>query len=162
METFGRGDPSQATLMTWGAFGGVEFEPLVGAFSVFGSDLVRFGLVLGGALGAGGTRHQLSQGSADTGVRFMGTVSAGVRAQLGDRVTLRLGLRDILYSSKVSSVNGCSDTRNPFDLIDGASGPSCELGVAAADTNTAIGLLADPNGVLLQNLQLSLGVGLLF
>jgi hypothetical protein len=149
-------------LMTWGAFAGAEFEPLVGEFSVFGSNRVRFGVVLGGALGAGGTRHQLSESSADTGVRFMGAFSAGVRAQLGERVTIRLGLRDILYSSKVSSVNGCSDTRNPLNTIDADFAPSCQLGVAPADVNSAISLLSSQNAKLIQNLQLSLGIGVLF
>jgi hypothetical protein len=162
IQPFQRIDFRSSMLMTWGALGGVEIEPLVGEFSVFGSNRVRFGFLLGGALGAGGTRHQLSQSSADTGVRFMGSISAGVRAQLGEHVTIRLGLRDILYSSKVSSVNGCSDTRNPLNAIDNDFAPSCQLGVAAADVNSAIGLMSNPNAELLQNLQLSLGVGVLF
>ena len=163
MAEFERYESSKAMLMTWGAFGGVEFEPVVGEFSIFGSSRVRFGLVLGGALGAGGTRIQLRSSSADTGVRFMGAVSAGVRAQLGERVTIRLGLRDILYSSKVTSVGGCSDTVDPLRLpLDPVPGPTCRHGVAGEDIPFAIALIKEPNAELLQNLQLSLGVGVLF
>ncbi|HEY0881869.1 MAG TPA: hypothetical protein VGD87_10090 [Archangium sp.] len=161
MTEFGQDAVAKSMLMTWGAFGGVEFEPLVGEFSLFGSSRVRFGLVVGAAVGAGGTRHQLRSSSADTGVRFMGTFSAGVRAQVADRVTIRLGLRDILYSSKVTAVGGCSDTVNPLGApLDAVS--TCRHGVAGTDIPFAIALIKEPNAELLQNLQLSLGIGVLF
>jgi hypothetical protein len=104
----------EALLWTWTAIGGVEFTPGLGQLQ-FGDGGVRFGFFLNAGLGAGGSRHELAPATAtspavssDTGVRFLGALGAGLRVDLTRAVSLRLEVRDVMASSRVSSVNGCS------------------------------------------------------
>ncbi|MEW5737703.1 MAG: outer membrane beta-barrel domain-containing protein [Myxococcota bacterium] len=111
-------------LWTWGVMGGVEVTPLYAKFALFEGTLATFSIVLNGGAGVGGTRHQLKPESqatdgsvspatyGNTGARFMGSLGAGFRLQLGQRFAFRLELRDVVYTAKVDSVNGC----NSMDL----------------------------------------------
>ena len=110
---------ASSLLWTWGVMGGVEVSPLYGKFSLFEGTLAHFSFVLNGGVGAGGTRHQLkpetvktggaiSQATyGDTGVRFMGSLGAGFRLQLGERFALRLEVRDVVYTARMQQVDGC-------------------------------------------------------
>ena len=109
-------EPLAATslLVQWAVQGGVEVAPLYGKFAV-AEKLVHFALVFTGGAGVASTRHQLKPGNAggpatfgDTGLRLAGSVGGGFRVQLGDRFAIRLELRDLLYSARVTRVNGCS------------------------------------------------------
>lgn len=107
---------ASSLLWTWGLAGGVEVTPVYGKFALFEDTLVHFALVLSGAAGAGGTRHQLTPatGSAaasfgDTGVRFLGSLGAGFRVRLGRSLALRLEVRDVVYTARVAAVNGCGE-----------------------------------------------------
>lgn len=107
-------------LWTWGVMGGVEVTPLYAKFAWFQGTLATFSIVLNGGAGVGGTRHQLKPESVktdgtvspatfgDTGARFMGSLGAGFRLQLGQRFAFRLEVRDVVYTAKVDSVNGCN------------------------------------------------------
>ncbi len=101
-------------LNVWGALLGVEVTPFYGKFAWYENNLAHFSLVLSGGAGIGGTRHQLKPDNAagpatfgDTGLRFLGGLGGGFRLQLGKRFAIRLEFRDVIYTAKVDSVNGC-------------------------------------------------------
>jgi outer membrane beta-barrel protein len=109
-------EPQAATslLLQWAIQAGVEVAPLYGKFAV-AEKLVHFSLIVTGGAGVASTRHQLKPGNVggpatfgDTGLRLAGSVGGGFRVQLGDRFAIRLELRDLLYSARVTRVNGCS------------------------------------------------------
>lgn len=105
--------PSSTLLWTWGLFGGTEVEPLFGEFTALDGPRWRVGFLLSAGMGVGGTRHQLgAMSSGDTGTRFMGTIAAGLRVRMGSRFTARVELRDVGFSSSITTVNGC----DVFDL----------------------------------------------
>lgn len=118
---------ASSLLWTWGVLGGVEVTPLYGKFALFEGTLAHFSFVLNGGVGAGGTRHQLKPESVknnvvspatygDTGVRFMGSLGAGFRLQLGQRFAFRLEVRDVVYTARMEQVNGCNiDDFNAMD-----------------------------------------------
>jgi outer membrane beta-barrel protein len=102
-------------LNTWGALAGVEVTPIYGKFALFEGTLAHFSIVLNGGLGVGGTRHQLKPNNdsgpatyGDTGLRFLGGLGGGFRLQLGNRIAVRLEVRDIIYTARVDNVNGCN------------------------------------------------------
>ncbi len=109
-------------LWTWAALGGVEVTPFNGKFVLFDGILGRFSFIINGGLGAGGTRHQLKPQTTradgvvseatygDTGVKFMGSIGAGFKVQLGEHVAIRLEVRDVVYTARMETVNGCSLT----------------------------------------------------
>jgi outer membrane beta-barrel protein len=116
---------ASSLLWTWGVMGGVEVTPFYGKFAFFGGTLAQFSIVLNGAAGMGGTRHQLKPQSVrdgvtslatygDTGFRFMAGLGAGFRLQLGQHFAFRLEVRDVVYTARVERVNGCDadDLRN--------------------------------------------------
>lgn len=155
---------SSAVLWTWGLFGGVELEPFTGSFTLFGSLKGRVGLVLDVGAGAGGTRVRLTPSRfGDTGARFMATGSAGLRLQLGERVTVRLGLRDVVYSAHLERVNGCSvnDLTDPFTRGDVAPSEGCSI-AEEGDRRAAANRLAVSSSAMLNNLSLTAGIGLVF
>lgn len=110
-------EPLAATSLQllWGVQAGVEVTPIYGKFAFYDVTLVRFAMVLDGGAGVGSTRHQLKPGNAggpatfgDTGLKFLGSVGAGFRIQLGERFALRLEVRDLVYTARVDRVNGCN------------------------------------------------------
>jgi outer membrane beta-barrel protein len=169
---------SASLLWTWGVFGGVEVEPLAAKFTLFNGPLAHFGLVLSGGAGAGGTRHQLKPETdspasyGDTGPRFMGTFAAGFRLSLGKHFTLRMEVRDVAYSARIQSINGC--TLEDAQAIDGQTRGLPNQPVAAAcrgfgtgregvrDVPLAVNLMKDPNSSVLHNVGAYLGAGFVF
>lgn len=110
-----QGQPATTLLLTWAATGGVEVTPLYGKFAFYQGILGQFSLVLTGGAGIGQTQHMLKPPPngvtyGDTGRRFVGQVGAGLRVQLGSRFTLRLEVRDLVYTARVDQVNGCNRT----------------------------------------------------
>ena len=113
--------PAASTLLSvWDLMGGVEVVPFYGKFALFDSMIGHFGVVLSGGLGAGGTRHQLKpevKGDGrtpfspatygDTGLRLMGSLGAGIRVQLGQSLSLRIELRNVVFMARVDRINGC-------------------------------------------------------
>lgn len=101
-------------LWTWGLFGAVELEPFLGEFTLFHGPRAQLGFVISVGAGVGGTRHQLKPTTqtpatyGDTGARFMATAAAGLRFRVGKHFTARLEVRDVGFSSDVTTVNGCN------------------------------------------------------
>lgn len=176
-------------LSIWGAMGGVEVTPLYGKFALFDGILAHFSLVLNGGAGAGGTRHQLKPENAtgpatfgDTGVKFLGEVGGGFRLQLGKYVTLRLEVKDIIYTARVEAVEGCdANDLRAMDAVIRAGRPVTDASVAPAcepardnrfdginpDTNQrnstdvplAYNLVRTPSSDVLNNVGFYLGIG---
>ncbi|HEY0880708.1 MAG TPA: outer membrane beta-barrel domain-containing protein, partial [Archangium sp.] len=181
-------------LWTWGVMGGVEVTPVYGKFAFFEGTLARFSFVINGGVGAGGTRHQLrpenvdSNGNqipasyGDTGVRFMGSLGAGFRLQLGERFAFRLEVRDVVYTARMERVNGCNvDDLRAMDVkVRGGQDPStavvsdtCDVepfsGVVegtnlkrSGDVPLALNLVRTPSSDVLNNVGLYLGISFLF
>ncbi len=183
-------------LWTWGVMAGVEVSPLYGKFTIFEGTLAHFSFVLNGGLGAGGTRHQLKPESArpdgsinqatygDTGIRFMGSLGAGFRLQLGERFALRLEVRDVVYTARMTQVNGCNvedlramdaKIRGGRDPGEATVGATCNLdsftGVVEGsdppvkrqnDVPLALNLVKTPSSDVLNNIGMYLGISFLF
>jgi outer membrane beta-barrel protein len=103
-------------LWVWGALGGVEVTPLYGKFAWYESTLGHFSFVVSGGAGFGATRLQLKAGDPANGTppsygqttpRFLGSLGAGFRLQLGQRFAIRLEVTDVVYTARVDRVNGC-------------------------------------------------------
>lgn len=161
---------ASALLWTWGVFGGVEVEPFLAKFTLLNGPLVHFGVVLGGGVGAGGTRHQLKPQTAtpasygDTGPRFMGTFAAGFRLALGRHFTLRLDVRDVAYSARIDKVNGCS-LPALTDLIERPGvqeSAECRGFPTQVDASLARALVRTPGSAVLHNVGLYVGAGFVF
>lgn len=181
-------------LWTWGALGGVEVVPFYGKFAWFEGTLVQFSIVLNGGAGAGGTRHQLKPQSTDaggtvrpatfgdTGVRFMGSLGAGFRLQLGSRFAFRLELRDVVYTARVERVNGCDVTdlramdaalrSGKLDFSSVQTGAGCQVGkfegtdqngnIRRQDVPLALALVKQPSSDVLNNVGVYVGASFLF
>jgi outer membrane beta-barrel protein len=181
-------------LWTWGVMGGVEVSPLYGKFAIFEGTLAHFSFVLNGGVGAGGTRHQLrpetvrSDGSisqasyGDTGVRFMGSLGAGFRLQLGERFAFRLEVRDVVYTARMERVNGCDaeDLKAMDDKLKGGQDPASAMVSGTCDLDTFTGIIEGtdqkrsndiplaralvriPSSDVLNNIGLYLGISFLF
>ncbi len=184
-------EPLAATslLLEWAVQGGVEVAPLYGKFAVGDTGLVHFSLIVNGGAGVGSTRHQLKPGNAsgpatfgDTGLRLVGSVGGGFRVQIGNRFAFRLELRDLLYSARVTKVNGCSaaDLSAMLARIDqgqsvasASVGSGCDLrrfdGVDAKsnynrsnDVPLALNLVSTPSSDVLNNLGIYAGLSIVF
>lgn len=102
-------------LLVWGVTGGVEVTPIYGKFAFYEGTLAHYTVVLNGGAGVGSTRHQLKPTNqagpatyGETGMKFLGSVGGGFRVLLGERFALRLEVRDLVYTARVDSVNGCN------------------------------------------------------
>jgi outer membrane beta-barrel protein len=146
-------------LWTWGVMGGVEVTPLYAKFAFFEGTLATFSVVLNGGAGAGGTRHQIKPATAksdgtlspptfgETGVRFMGSIGAGFRLQIGQRFAFRLEVRDVVYTARVDAVNGCNidDLKAMENAIKGGKEPNTATVRGGCDRDSYSG--ADESGL---------------
>ena len=177
-------------LNVWGALVGVEVTPFYGKFAWYENSLAHFSLVLNGGAGIGGTRHQLKPDNTagpatfgDTGLRFLGGLGGGFRLQLGKRFAIRLEVRDVIYTAKVDSVNGCGrNDLTALNIAANAGKPLSSVSVSAGcnvstfDSKAtspglplALALIKPPGNPppppssdVLNNLSLFLGVSFLF
>jgi outer membrane beta-barrel protein len=192
-----RAEPPPATslLLVGGALGGVEVTPFYGKFVFYDSYLVHFAVVLSAGAGAGMTRHQLKPANAagpatfgETGWRFLAEIGGGFRVQFARWITLRLEIRDIVYTARVDAVNGCNRTdlhalddalRTGRPLSSAVVAPACNVsrfeGVdeqgdddpsndrqRSDDVPLAFALVKVPSSDVLNNLGVYLGVSLTF
>jgi outer membrane beta-barrel protein len=144
-------------LLVGGAMAGVEVTPFYGKFTFATSQLIHFSVVLNGGLGAGSTRHMLkpsnSAGPAtygSTGWRMMAEIGGGFRVKFAEHFSVRLELRDIMYSATVSSVNGCTAAQ-----LAGPT-PTCPT-LSDTDATIARALVMSPSSDVLNNLGLYFG-----
>lgn len=172
-------------LLVYGGTAGVEVTPLYGKFSFYENQLAHYSVVLSGGAGVGNTRHQLKPFSetsgpatyGDTGLKFMGQVGGGFRVQLGSRFALRLEVRDLVYTARVDSVNGCD--LNDLNAIKGQTDAGRPAGGAnvrggcnvqkfeqggdiRSNVNLARNLVATPSSDVLNNVGFYLGGGFIF
>lgn len=105
---------ASSVLLHYGGVGGLEWAPIWGKFAAFGNT-VRFSLVLFGGAGVGSTRIELKAPDAlgpatygDTGARPLVSAGGGIRAQIGQRFTVRLELQDLIHWGGVNQINGCN------------------------------------------------------
>jgi outer membrane beta-barrel protein len=114
-----RPEAADELLLQAGLVGGFEVAPIYGKFAFYNGTLAQFRFVLNAGAGVGLTQVQLS-GSTEasptstttygsTGLRFLGNLGVGFRILLGERFALRLEIRDLLYTARVDSINGCSN-----------------------------------------------------
>jgi len=183
-------------LWTWGLMGGAEVTPLYGKFSFFDGTLGHFNVVLSGGAGVGGTRHQLKPANrladgtispatfGDTGTRFMGTVGAGFRLQVGSRFALRVEVHDVVYAARTEKVNGCDvdDLRAMDPTLNAGRMPGAPVQVSAScdvqrfssrvdpdtglrgsnDIPLALNLVKNPSSDVLNNIGLYVGTSFVF
>lgn len=171
----GKQAPQAATALTlqWDATGGFEMTPIYGKFSLFEGTMGHFGLVLSAGAGLAGTRIQIQNESSaggertfgDTGQKFVGQVGAGFRIFLTEYVLLRLEVKDLVYTAKVDTINGC-DVNDLEQLKNGlpALSGSCANGDFADSSDYAIAktLVEDPSSDVLNNVGFYAGVAVAF
>jgi len=171
---------ANALLLQADALVGLELMPVYGKISVFDGKVLRLGLYVNAGLGVAKTRLQLRPSDAaggrsfgDTGFRPEAGLGLGARIFAGDRFTVRLELRDRVYSAYVSKVNGCTaqDARSIRGSGSGATGlsPGCSpssFGGSEEDIKSGAGSaaiqLGDPSASVVNNLAFQGGVSWLF
>lgn len=153
--------PATSLLWTWGALGGVEVTPLYGKFAWYENTLAHFSFVISGGAGAGATRLQLLPADPANGVaarfgqtapRFLGSLGAGFRLQLGERFAIRLEVTDVVYTARVDRVNGCdgaslkamNETTKPLNTLADRLNPGCQY-QAFQDPDTGNSLVTELN-----------------
>jgi outer membrane beta-barrel protein len=180
-------------LLVYGLQGGVEVAPLYGKFAFYEGTLAQFSLVLNAGAGIGNTRMQLRAANTagpdtfgDAGFKFLGSVGGGFRVLLGDRFALRLEVRDLVYTARVDSVDGCSGSDlsalnnwfrtgfgNGVPISSVTVGGGCQTqkftgtdpktGYAyAEDIPLALNLVQSPSSDVLNNVGFYAGVSFLF
>jgi len=192
-----QGQPATTLLLNWAATGGVEVTPLYGKFAIYDGLLAQFSVVLIGGAGIGQTRHLLkpvtfgegnhrfAETYGDTGRRFVGEIGGGLRVQIGDRFTLRMEVRDLVYTARVEQVNGCNltDLDSMYDVyvsqldgnsLEGASvRGSCNLAAFQGEDPTtgenrihdvprARDLVKEPSADVLNNIGFHAGFSIVF
>jgi outer membrane beta-barrel protein len=171
---------ANALLLEADALGGLELMPVYGKISLFDRKVLRLGLYVNAGLGIAKTRLQLRASDAlggrsfgDVGFRPEAALGLGVRVFAGDRFTVRLELRDRIYSAYVSKVNGCTaqDARAIRGSGSAATGLSTgcsasSFGGSEEDIKSGAGSaavqLADPSSSVINNIAFQGGVSWLF
>ena len=178
---------ASSLLMAWGVQGGVEVTPIYGKFAWYENNLFSFQVVINGGAGLASTRHQLKPlndaGPAtygDTGMKFMGSLGAGFRLQFKERFAFRLEVRDLVYTARVDTVNGCDsvdlaamDRATKLGNLNSASvAPSCQVEKFTAndasaqqrnaDVTIAYNLVRNPSSDVLNNVGVYAGLAFLF
>jgi outer membrane beta-barrel protein len=171
---------ANALLLQGDAVAGLEFMPVYGKLSIFGGRVLRLGFYLDAGIGVAKTRLQLRPSSsvdgrafANAGFRPEGALGAGFRVFLSDRITLRLELRDRVYSAYVDKVNGCNaadaaQIRDSGAAATGLSGGCSPGSFGGSDDQmkrsaaTAALLLAQPSAGVINNLAFQGGMSWLF
>jgi len=171
---------ASALLLQADALAGLELMPIYGKISVFDGKVLRLGLYLNAGLGVAKTRLQLRPSDAvggrsfgDTGLRPEAALGLGVRVFAGDRMTVRLEVRDRVYSAYVDKVNGCtvqdaSAIRANGSQATGLS-PGCRpssFGSGEEDIKSGAGSaaiqLGEPSSSVINNVAFQGGVSWLF
>jgi outer membrane beta-barrel protein len=179
---------ANALLLQGALLAGLEMMPVYGKLSIFDGKILRVGFYINASLGAGKTRLQLSparqvvngveqdsrtgRSYGDTGVRPMAALGAGFRVFINERITLRIELRDLVYSAHVSRVNGCTVADTDAIVRDGAAAqvsPGCNVGAFNDESGNpklraaaAGDQIRTPSADVINNLTAYTGLSLLF
>ena len=171
---------ANALLLQADVFAGLELMPIYGKISIFGGNVLRLGLYMNAGIGAAKTQLQLRPADSnggrtfgDTGFRPEAALGIGTRIFAGDRFTIRIELRDRLYSAYVSKVNGCTAQDAQAIRVNGTSAtnlsPGCRpsaFGGTDEEVKSGAGSaavqIAQPSSNVINNLALQGGVSWLF
>ncbi|MFL5387337.1 MAG: outer membrane beta-barrel domain-containing protein [Myxococcales bacterium] len=171
---------SDALLLQGDALLGVELMPIYGKLDIFDGKILRLGFYLNAGLGAAKTRLQLRSSDSvsgrsfgDAGIRPAAGLGGGFRVFVNDRFTVRLELRDRLYSAYVSRVNGCgaADATAIHQSGSAATGLSTGCSASSFGSNdsdikgaaaSAESQLRTPSATVVNNLAFQGGVSWLF
>jgi outer membrane beta-barrel protein len=171
---------ANALLLQADVLAGLELMPIYGKISIFGGKVLRLGLYVNAAVGAAKTQLQLRPADSnggrafgDTGFRPEAALGIGTRIFAGDRFTIRLELRDRLYSAYVSKVNGCTAQDAQAIRANGTAAtnlsPGCNasaFGGTEEEVKSGAGSAAvqigQPSSNVINNLALQGGVSWLF
>jgi outer membrane beta-barrel protein len=176
---------AEAFLLRYDAVAGLELMPVYGKLNILDGQILRLGFYLNAGLGVARTRLQLRSSTdlttgrsfGDTGFRPMAQLGAGFRVFVNERFTVRLELRDFVYSGFTSSVNGCSlaevreiQSRNDVGQTPtvssgcdaGAFGSPGPEGTARLNAAGAVVLLKSPSAEVINNIAFQGGISWLF
>jgi outer membrane beta-barrel protein len=176
---------AEAFLLRYDAVAGLELMPVYGKLNILDGQILRLGFYLNAGLGVARTRLQLRSSTdlttgrsfGDTGFRPMAQLGAGFRVFVNERFTVRLELRDFVYSGFTSSVNGCSlaeareiQSRNDQGQTPtvgsgcdaGAFGSPGPEGTARLNAAGAVELLKNPSAEVINNIAFQGGISWLF
>ena len=171
---------SDALLLQGNALLGLELMPIYGKLDIFDGKILKLGIYLNAGLGAAKTRLQLRSSDSvggrsfgDAGIRPAAGLGGGFRVFVNDRFTVRLELRDRLYSSYVSRVNGCGATDAAAIHQSGSAAtglsPGCSPASFGSNENDIKGAAASaesqlrtPSASVVNNLAFQGGVSWLF
>jgi len=169
---------ASALLLQAGLLGGVEIAPVYGKFTLADRLLGHFSLVVSAGAGVGTTRIQLwsqrdectdaascrPSSFGDTGLKFLGSIGAGMRVLLAERFLMRLEVRDVVFTARVDEINGCG-VEDLENIERGhPPGTQCRPGDFAHDDDrhTALGRLQETSSDVLNQVLVFAGVGFLF
>jgi len=177
-------ETAEALLLREAAVAGLELMPIYGKLDVFDGKILRLGMYLNGGLGVAKTRLQLRPSTdpatgrtfGDSGYRPIASLGIGLRVFLSQKLTLRLELRDFLYSGYVSRVNGCNrDDVSKIETAEAAGQTATGLSggcderafgppgtQAQLNAGAAKDLLARPSADVINNLAFQGGLSWLF
>ncbi|MFM2152546.1 MAG: hypothetical protein RL199_981 [Pseudomonadota bacterium] len=151
---------------------GFELSPIYGKFAVFNSGVVQFGFFLGSAVGVGHTKIELSSPTqtssersfGDIGYRPVGVFNAGFRMFFSERFALRAEIRDTVYSSVVDRINGCTKADLTSIAASKAPGgcPASAFTAGSTDLTVANDLVSEPSSDIINNLQFTTALSVLF
>ena len=169
---------AETLLLQGGALAGLELMPVYGKINLFDGKILRFGFYLNAGLGAGKTRLQLHSSTdrggrtfGDTGIRPMAALGGGFRVFVNERFTVRLEIRDLVYSAYVSKVNGCdsADTRALSADPPGKVKDGCNVGGfgdnpsdVKGNATIAADEISSPSADVINNLAAYAGLSYLF
>jgi len=172
--------PSAPSVLT--RFYGVlamEMSPIYGKIAYYKSEMLTFSIFLTGGLGVTETAVQLlpsvpvDEGGrghkvvASAGLWPAGLVGGGFRVMVADNWALRLELRDLVYSARVTKLNGCSKDEltqlsgAPSNLSTGCRTSAFDQNFISTDAKLAEGR-ADGSSDTVNQISGYLGVSYLF
>ncbi len=167
---------ADALLLQAGGLIGLELMPVYGKLNIFDGKILKMGFYINVGLGIAKTELQLQSSTSqegrtygDTGIRPMAGLGAGFRVFLNDRFTLRLEVRDLVYSAYVSTVNGCTYTDTKAISAQGTSASvssGCSIAAFGAnpkgDAAVAAAQIATPSADVVNNITVFTGLSFLF
>ena len=115
---------------------GFEMSPIYGKLAFYEGAMMSFNLIVTAGGGVADTAVQLlgadsdrgHQVTAHAGLRAAGLVGAGFRVHLADDWMIRAEVRDLVYSARITRLNGCTaDDLSAVAGTGGAVSESCRV-----------------------------------
>ncbi len=111
---------------------GFEMSPIYGKIAFYEGAMMSFNLIVSAGAGAVDTAVQLlgadsdrgRQVTAHAGLRAAGLVGAGFRVHLAEDWMIRVEVRDLIFSTRITRLNGC--TADDLSVVAGTGGTVSE------------------------------------